>query len=326
MSLLGGTRCRIARPATSSARTRSSRLLRARGASAQRVLRRGRRAAPRGRTATTSPTSSTGTSTTRTSATSAAASAPSRRASSPRTCAGRPYLVPLDEIVRRCREAWDRGATEVCLQGGIHPAFTGEYYLDVVRAIKRALPDLHVHAFSRARGLAGRGHARPRPRGLPGAAARRGARLAPGHGGRDPRRRGAPGHLPRQGHDRAVARGPRRRRTASGCARRRRSCSATSRPAELGAPPAAAPRAAARDRRLHRVRAAAVRAHGGADLRSRAWPAAGPTFGEALLVHAVAPARAAPADHERPGLVGEARAGRRAPRCWARVSTTWAGR
>ncbi len=61
---------------------------------------------------------------------------------------GAPYLVPHEEIVRRCEEAWERGATEVCLQGGIHPAFTGEYYLSVVRAIKDALPDLHVHAFS----------------------------------------------------------------------------------------------------------------------------------------------------------------------------------
>jgi len=61
---------------------------------------------------------------------------------------GPAYLVPLDEIVRRCEEAWARGATEVCLQGGIHPAFTGRFYLDVVRAIKAALPDLHVHAFS----------------------------------------------------------------------------------------------------------------------------------------------------------------------------------
>jgi FO synthase len=61
---------------------------------------------------------------------------------------GAPYLVPLDEIVRRCREAWERGAVEVCLQGGIHPAFTGAYYLDGVRAIKSELPDLHVHAFS----------------------------------------------------------------------------------------------------------------------------------------------------------------------------------
>src|SRR4029450_10568548 len=61
---------------------------------------------------------------------------------------GAPYLVPHEEIVRRCEEAWERGATEVCLQGGIHPAFTGEYYLSVVRAIRDAVPDLHVHAFS----------------------------------------------------------------------------------------------------------------------------------------------------------------------------------
>jgi FO synthase len=61
---------------------------------------------------------------------------------------GAPYLVPMDEIVRRCEEAWERGATEVCLQGGIHPAFTGDFYVDVCRAIKSVLPDLHVHAFS----------------------------------------------------------------------------------------------------------------------------------------------------------------------------------
>jgi FO synthase len=61
---------------------------------------------------------------------------------------GEPYLVPHAEIVRRCVEAWERGATEVCLQGGIHPAFTGDYYASVVRAIKDEVPDLHVHAFS----------------------------------------------------------------------------------------------------------------------------------------------------------------------------------
>jgi FO synthase len=61
---------------------------------------------------------------------------------------GAPYLVPHEEIVRRCEEAWERGATEVCLQGGIHPSFSGDYYLSVVRAIKEAVPGLHVHAFS----------------------------------------------------------------------------------------------------------------------------------------------------------------------------------
>jgi FO synthase len=65
-----------------------------------------------------------------------------------RNLRGAPYLVPLDEIVRRSQEAWERGATEVCLQGGIHPAFTGDYYADVVQAIKEAVPAIHVHAFS----------------------------------------------------------------------------------------------------------------------------------------------------------------------------------
>ncbi len=61
---------------------------------------------------------------------------------------GKPYVVPLEEIVRRAREAWDRGAVELCLQGGIHPAFTGETYLEICEAVKETLPDLHVHAFS----------------------------------------------------------------------------------------------------------------------------------------------------------------------------------
>ncbi len=61
---------------------------------------------------------------------------------------GPAFLVPTDEIVRRSVEAWDRGATEVCLQGGIHPSFTGDYYAEVVAAIRTALPDIHIHAFS----------------------------------------------------------------------------------------------------------------------------------------------------------------------------------
>jgi FO synthase len=61
---------------------------------------------------------------------------------------GRPYDLALDEIVRRAREAWARGAVEVCLQGGIHPDYTGETYLAICRAIKAAVPGLHVHAFS----------------------------------------------------------------------------------------------------------------------------------------------------------------------------------
>ena len=54
----------------------------------------------------------------------------------------------LDEVQRRVAEAWDRGASEVCLQGGIHPDFTGSTYLDILRACKEAAPGIHVHAFS----------------------------------------------------------------------------------------------------------------------------------------------------------------------------------
>lgn len=61
---------------------------------------------------------------------------------------GAPYLVDLDEIQRRVREAWQRGATEVCMQGGIHPSFTGQTYLEICRAAKQAQPQIHVHAFS----------------------------------------------------------------------------------------------------------------------------------------------------------------------------------
>jgi FO synthase len=61
---------------------------------------------------------------------------------------GPAYLVPEEEIVRRVREAWERGATEVCLQGGIHPSFTGDYYVGVVESIKAAVPEIHIHAFS----------------------------------------------------------------------------------------------------------------------------------------------------------------------------------
>jgi FO synthase len=61
---------------------------------------------------------------------------------------GTPYLLTLDDIAGRTREAAERGATEVCLQGGIHPDFDGEYYLDVTRAVKDAVPDIHVHGFT----------------------------------------------------------------------------------------------------------------------------------------------------------------------------------
>ena len=60
----------------------------------------------------------------------------------------RPYILPFEEIAERAREAVQNGATEVCLQGGIHPSYTGETYIGILAAVKRACPSLHVHAFS----------------------------------------------------------------------------------------------------------------------------------------------------------------------------------
>ncbi|MFI5045510.1 MAG: 5-amino-6-(D-ribitylamino)uracil--L-tyrosine 4-hydroxyphenyl transferase CofH [Acidimicrobiia bacterium] len=61
---------------------------------------------------------------------------------------GTPYLLDLEEIQRRVVEAVECGATEVCLQGGIHPDFDGDYYLSVARAVKAAAPSIHLHGFT----------------------------------------------------------------------------------------------------------------------------------------------------------------------------------
>jgi FO synthase len=61
---------------------------------------------------------------------------------------GRPYDLSDEEIARRTTEAWERGATEVCMQGGIHPEYTGDTYINIVRTVKSAQPNMHVHAFS----------------------------------------------------------------------------------------------------------------------------------------------------------------------------------
>ena len=60
----------------------------------------------------------------------------------------KPYLLDLKEIGYRAQEAWERGATEVCMQGGIHPTFTGETYLKICDTVKTFAPDIHIHAFS----------------------------------------------------------------------------------------------------------------------------------------------------------------------------------
>ena len=238
---------------------------------------------------------------------------------------GRPYEVDLEEIARRTREAWQRGATEMCLQGGIHPDYTGATYLDICRTVKRAAPEIHVHAFSplevwqgaRTLGVTlGEFLAELRRAGLgslPGTA----AEILDD----EVRRvicpdkintaewlevmRTAHGARPAQHGDRDVR--PRRPSTP------------------LGQAPAAHPRPAGGDRRLHRVRAAAVRAHGGADLPE------GRRAQGADLARSPADARdrapgAASAHHEHPDLLGEDGASKARRRAWRPGRTTSAAR
>jgi FO synthase len=61
---------------------------------------------------------------------------------------GRPYDLEMSEVARRVSEAWDRGASEVCMQGGIHPSYTGTKYLEICEAVKTSVPAIHMHAFS----------------------------------------------------------------------------------------------------------------------------------------------------------------------------------
>jgi FO synthase len=61
---------------------------------------------------------------------------------------GKPYLLELSDITERVAEAEERGATEVCLQGGIHPNFDGDYYLEVIKAVREASATIHIHGFT----------------------------------------------------------------------------------------------------------------------------------------------------------------------------------
>jgi len=60
----------------------------------------------------------------------------------------RAYFLTMDEVAERTREAWDIGATEVCMQGGMHPEIDGNYYIELIKTVKNAIPDMHTHSFS----------------------------------------------------------------------------------------------------------------------------------------------------------------------------------
>ncbi|MCK5392141.1 MAG: 5-amino-6-(D-ribitylamino)uracil--L-tyrosine 4-hydroxyphenyl transferase CofH [Deltaproteobacteria bacterium] len=60
----------------------------------------------------------------------------------------RAYFLSMDEIADRVKEAWGIGATEVCMQGGMHPDIDGNFYIELIKAVKEAVPEMHTHAFS----------------------------------------------------------------------------------------------------------------------------------------------------------------------------------
>ena len=224
-----------------------------------------------------------------------------------------------------CVEAVDCGATEVCLQGGIHPDFDGDYYLDVARAVKEVAPRIHVHGFTALEVTEGaRRLGMPLAR-LPRLAKDAGLLDAAGHRGRDPRRRGPGDHLPRQDQHRGVARGPPDRAPGRAALEHHDHVRPRRAPGPRGPPPRPHPRAAEGDRRVHRVRAAPVRAHGDADLPAEAGASRARPSARCSSCTRSGGSRTG-AHRQHPGVVGEDGRARRAAAPPRRAATTSAAR
>ena len=175
---------------------------------------------------------------------------------------GKPYLLTLEDVVERVVEAARRGATEVCLQGGIHPDFDGEYYVHIVQAVKAAAPAMHVHGFTALEVFEG-----ARRLGAPLESYLQRLKAAglgslPGTAAEILDDEIRSGHLPRQDHHRRVAGGPPHRPPDRAAVQHHDHVRHHRRPSPLGSPPAADASAATGDRGIHRVRPPALRAHG----------------------------------------------------------------
>ena len=216
---------------------------------------------------------------------------------------GRPYDLDLAEIERRTREAWDRARPRSVSRAASTRLHGRDVPVHLPRGEGRGAGDPRPRLLA-AGGLAGGADAGRRSPRVPGAAARGGARIAARHRGRDPRRRGAPRDLPGQGHHRRVARGHGVGAPGRSRLHRHHHVRPRRRLPALGAAPAAGARPRRAHRRVHRVRAASLRAHGVADVP--AWP--GPARADAARGGPDAcggPARPRPVDREHPDLVGE---------------------
>ncbi len=187
--------------------------------------------------------------------------------------------------------------------GGIHPAFTGETYAEICAAVKHQAAGPPRPRVLGPRDLAGRSDPRPAARRLSRAASRSRPRLPTRHRGRNPGRRRPTGAVPGQGEHRSVARGARRCPPDRAALHDHDHVRVCGRGAKLGPPPAPTPRPAAADRRLHGVRTAAVRPHGGADLSEGEGPP-GPDLSRGPPHACRRPTSAASGYHQRSGVLG----------------------
>ena len=183
------------------------------------------------------------------------------------------YTLSLEQVGDRAAEAWPAGATEMCMQGGIHPDLPGTAYFDIAAEMKRTQP-----GYSPARVLADGGGQRRSPdrrlgvqEWLAGAKAGR-RRLAPRNRGRDPRRRRAVDADEGQAAGLRLDRGRPHRTPAGHPVDRHDDVRARRHARALGRAPPGDPRHPGRDRWVHRVRAAPVRARRVRRSTWRAWP------------------------------------------------------
>ncbi len=217
---------------------------------------------------------------------------------------GAPYLLELDEITQRVAEAVDEGATEVCLQGGIHPNFDGDYYLHVLQAVRAGSPDIHIHGFTALEVTEG---ARRSEVPLAEYLTRlkdAGLKTLPGTAAEildDPVRAIiCPDKINTdewlEAHRTAHQVGLRSNITIM--------FGSVEQPVSWARHIVRTPRAAARDRRVHRIRAAALRAHGHPDLPPEEGPAGPDVPGDAAHALGGAP-RLRGRHRQRPGELGQ---------------------
>ena len=132
------------------------------------------------------------------------------------------YTLSMEQVGDRVDEAWAAGATEICMQGGIHPDLPGTAYFDLAREVKKRQPGIHLHAFSPMEIVNGAARTGLSFHRLPDRGEGGGARLDPGHGGGDPRRRRPLGADQGQAADGDLAGDHHAPRTAWASRRRRR--------------------------------------------------------------------------------------------------------